>query len=144
MRSAVVPRGSGDSAQEIANEEAELQAEQEPDRTHRDTPPEAVWVLVPSGALPERWVHRALPLSLVRLLPEESEQLLESGVTSPAMSLEEEDLARLVARGMGAPEIARQLHMTPRSVYRRLARLRKRFEARNSTELAAILAKQGF
>lgn len=121
-----------------------MQAEQEPDRAHRDTPPEAVWVLVPKDALPERWAHRALPLSLVRLLPEESEQLLENGATSPAMSLEEESLARLVARGMGAPDIARQLHMTPRSVYRRLARLRKRFDARTSTELAAILAKQGF
>ncbi len=101
-------------------------------------------MLVPEDALPERWAHRALPLSLVRLLPEESERLLVSGTTSPAMSLEEEDLARLIAAGMGAPDIARRLHMTPRSVYRRLARMRKRFGARNSTELAAILAKQGF
>lgn len=123
---------------------AELHAEQEPDRAHRDAAPESVWVLVPADALPERWAHRALPLSLVRLLPEESEKLLESGATAPAMSLEEEDLARLVASGMGAPDIARRLHMTPRSVYRRLARMRKRFGARNSTELAAILAKQGF
>ena len=121
-----------------------MQAEQEPDRAHRDTPREAVWVLVPADALPERWAHRALPLSLVRLLPEESGQLLQNGTTTPAMSLEDEDLARLVARGMGVPEIARTLHMTPRSVYRRLARLRNRFGARTSIELAAILAKQGF
>lgn len=87
---------------------------------------------------------RAMRLSLVRLLPEEAEQLLERGMTSPAMSAEEEGLARLVAAGMGAPDIAQSLHMTPRSVYRRLARMRKRFGARNSTELAAILAKQGF
>ena len=106
--------------------------------------PEAVWLLVPEDALPERWAARAIPLSLVRLLPEESEQLLERGVTSPAMSTEEEGLARLVASGMGAPDIAQALHMTPRSVYRRLARMRKRFGARNSTELAAMLAKQGF
>ena len=103
-----------------------------------------MWVLVPEDALPERWARRALPLSLVRLLPEEAEGLLENGSTAPAISEEEEDLARLVASGMGAPEIARRLHMTPRSVYRRLARLRKRVGARNSTELAAILAKQGF
>ncbi len=83
-------------------------------------------------------------MSLVRLLPEEAEKLLQSGQTWPAMSLEEENLARLVASGMGAPEIARRLHMTPRSVYRRLAGLRRRFGARNSTELAAFLAKQGF
>ena len=121
-----------------------LQPEQEPETTHRESPPEAVWVLVPEDALPERWVQRALPLALVRLLPEESEQLLDRGMASPAMSIEEEDLARLVASGMGAPDIARRLHMTPRSVYRRLARMRKRFGARNSTELAAMLAKQGF
>jgi DNA-binding CsgD family transcriptional regulator len=101
-------------------------------------------VLVPGDALPERWAHRALPLALIRLLPEESEQLLAEGVASPALSVEEEELARLVASGMGAPDIARRLHMTPRSVYRRLARMRKRFDARNSTELAAILAKKGF
>ena len=121
-----------------------MQEEQGPDDTHRQTPPEGVWVLVPQDALPERWAHRALPLSLVRLLPGEAEQLLVNGSTAPAMSTEEEDLARLVASGKGAPEIATQLHMTPRSVYRRLARLRKRFGARTSTELAAILAKNGF
>jgi DNA-binding NarL/FixJ family response regulator len=110
----------------------------------RERAPEAVWLLVPEDALPDRWAMRAIRLSLVRLLPEESEQLLEQGVTSPALSAEEEGLARLVALGMGAPDIAEALHMTPRSVYRRLARMRKRFGARNSTELAAMLAKQGF
>jgi DNA-binding CsgD family transcriptional regulator len=103
-----------------------------------------VWLLIPDDALPERWESRAMRLSLVRLLPKEAEQFLEGGVTSPAMSDEEEGLARLVASGMGAPDIATTLHMTPRSVYRRLARMRKRFGARNSTELAAMLAKQGF
>ena len=117
---------------------------QEPDRAHRDTPQDAVWILVPEDALPERWARRALPLSLVRLLPDEAEGLFETGTAAPAISPEEEDLARLVAAGMGAPEIARELHMTPRSVYRRLARLRKRVGARNGTELAAILAKKGF
>lgn len=110
----------------------------------RERAPEAVWVLVPEDALPERWAMRATKLSLVRLLPEESAQLLDRGVTSPAMSAEEEGMARLVASGMGAPDIAQVLHMTPRSVYRRLARMRKRFGARNRTELAAMLAKQGF
>jgi DNA-binding NarL/FixJ family response regulator len=110
----------------------------------RDAQRDGVWILIPQNSLPERWSDRAVSLALVRLLPEESERLLATGETGPSLQPEEEQLARLAARGMGADEIARTLHMTPRSVYRRLARLRKRFGAATRAELAAVLAKHGF
>ena len=121
-----------------------LDEDRDPGETLRDAQRDGVWILIPDKSLPERWADRAVSLALVRLLPEESERLLATGETGPSLHPEEEQLARLAARGMGAEDIARTLHMTPRSVYRRLARLRKRFGATSRAELAAVLAKHGF
>lgn len=101
-----------------------------------------VWLLI-GGPIPERWQARAVPLSLVPLVPDEARELLE-GTATRSVSEEEESFARLVAQGYSAEEIARRLHLTPRTVYRRLARLRARVGARNLTELAARLSRQGF
>jgi DNA-binding CsgD family transcriptional regulator len=94
--------------------------------------------------VPARWRDRALRLSLVPLLPEEADGVLRDGWTDAIATPEDEEVARLAARGASATEIARELHMTPRSVYRRLARLRDRLGARTSTELVARLAEHGF
>ena len=103
-----------------------------------------VWVLVSDEDVPDRWRDRAVPLSLIPLLPEEADGILRTGWTDALASPEDEAVARLAARGASANEIARELHMTPRSVYRRLARLRERLGARSSAELVARLAEHGF
>ncbi len=83
-------------------------------------------------------------MALVPLIPEEAEQLLDAGGAVPGLTLEDERIARLVARGRSAEVIARELHMTERSVYRRLATLRKRLGVSSGAELAARLAERGF
>ena len=107
-------------------------------------PGRRVWVLVSDEDVPDRWRDRAVPLSLIPLLPEEADGILRTGWTDALASPEDEAVARLAARGASANEIARELHMTPRSVYRRLARLRDRLGARSSAELVARLAEHGF
>ena len=81
---------------------------------------------------------------LVPLMPAEATQLLESGTASLSLTVEEEQVARLAARGESADAIAEALHMTKRSVYRRLARLRRLAGAENAAQLAGRLSKLGF
>ncbi len=85
-----------------------------------------------------------MPLALVPLMAAEADEMLAGRLIVPELSREDEGLARLAAQGLSAEEIAKRLHMTPRSVYRRLARLRERFGASTSAELAARLARLGF
>lgn len=103
-----------------------------------------VWVLLSEEDVPARWQGRAVPLALIPLLPEEADGILRSGWTEALATPEDEAVARLAARGASANDIARQLHMTPRSVYRRLARLRERLGAGSSAELVARLTEHGF
>ncbi len=102
------------------------------------------WLLMSPEAVPERWKSRQVPLMLVPLLPAEADEVLREGSAAAGMSAEEEAVAVRVAKGMSATEIARELHMTPRSVYRRLARLRAKLGAGNLAELAARLSAAGF
>ena len=108
------------------------------------SPGRRVWVLVSEEDVPARWKGRAVPMSLIPLLPEEADGILRTGWTDALASPEDEAVARLAARGASANDIARELHMTPRSVYRRLARLRDRLGARSSAELVARLTEHGF
>ena len=105
---------------------------------------EPVWVLMPKGAIPPRWAARAIDLALVPLAPEEAKGVLTSGSAVPSLDRDDEKLARLVAQGMSAEEIARVAHMTPRSVYRHMARLRRKVGARSTSELISHLAREGF
>lgn len=96
------------------------------------------------ASIPDRWSERAVPVVMVPLTPDESAQLLSD---APVMSDElgqDADLMRLVARGLSAEVIARRLGLAPRSVYRRLARLRDSFGAGSTAELATELARRGF
>lgn len=102
------------------------------------------WLLLPPSQVPARWANRIVPLALVPLLPAEAEEMLAGRVVVPELGRDDESLARLAAQGLSAEEIAKRLHMTPRSVYRRLARLRERFNVSTSSELAARLARLGF
>lgn len=101
------------------------------------------WLFVSPNALPDRWRDRAVPLFLVPLLPGESTDLLE-GQNLDRLSLDDEIALRLLATGADAQRIAKELHVTVRTVYRKLARLRGTFGVETTTELAAALAARGF
>ena len=103
-----------------------------------------VWVLMPKDSVPERWEARAVDLALVPLAPDEAKRVLESGSTTPTLDRDDEKLASLVAQGLSAEEIARIAHMTPRSVYRHMARLRRKVGAQSTSELVSRLAREGF
>lgn len=101
------------------------------------------WLFLESTMVPERWKKRAISTSLVPLLPEEIEELLGDG--SPfLLDADEEDLVKLVARGLSAQAISLEWGISVRSVERRLQRLRERFGVESSAELVAVLASQGF
>lgn len=102
------------------------------------------WVLLSPETIPERWRGRATTVSLVPLLPREAQQLLREGRVMPEVPEQEEAVARLAARGLKASSIARMLGVSPRTVHRRIARLRERLGIGSSTELAAELARRGF
>lgn len=107
-----------------------------PDRNRRPS----MWLLMDPGALPPGMATRAVPMALVALLPDEID-VLEGGTGA---GLEDAELATLAARGLPAAEIADRLHISRRTAYRRLARLRDAIGARNSAELAARLSERGF
>ena len=109
-----------------------------------DVDDDSVWILMPEHKVPKRWAGRARRMSLVPLVPDEAEALLQKGTAIPSLSLEDEQIARLAAQGLSAEEIAQHLHMAERSVYRKLARLRRLVGAASGPELAARLARHGF
>ncbi|MDQ4024572.1 MAG: helix-turn-helix domain-containing protein [Actinomycetota bacterium] len=126
-----------------------MKAEQDDLRLRReeasDPEPRAPgWILVAPSALPDRWRDRATPMFLVPLLPDEAHDVLAG---EPAVSeLDGEDLAlaKLIARGVPVDDVARRLHLTSRTVYRRLARLRRLVGVTTTGELVAELARRGF
>lgn len=102
------------------------------------------WLFLRQGAVPERWRDRAVPVELVPLVPEETEQLLRGVEVDSRLEPDEERLAAFLAEGKSASEIARRLGITPRSVQRQLAKLRKRFGVSSTSELTALLGRRGF
>ncbi|MDQ3956723.1 MAG: helix-turn-helix domain-containing protein [Actinomycetota bacterium] len=102
------------------------------------------WILVAPSALPERWRDRAAPMFLVPLLPEEARRVLAGEAAASELQDEDLSLARLVARGVPVDDIAGQLHLTSRTVYRRLARLRRTIGVSTTAELVAELSRRGF
>jgi DNA-binding CsgD family transcriptional regulator len=102
------------------------------------------WILVAPSALPERWRDRATPMFLVPLLPEEARDVLAGEPAAPELHGEDLALAKLIARGVPVDDVARQLHLTSRTVYRRLARLRRLVGVATTGELVAELARRGF
>lgn len=102
------------------------------------------FLFLEAGSVPERWADRAIPGSLVPLTSAEAEQVLAEGRVEPDPFDRDSDLVRLVARGLSADVIARRLGLAPRSVYRRLARLRDMVGADSTAELATELARRGY
>lgn len=101
------------------------------------------WLVVEPDDVPERWSGRALQVTVIRLSAEEAQRVLGDPV-GPTIAPYDEDLAHLVASGLGVPDIAMKLHLTTRSVYRRLARLRAASGAATLGELAAKLSRLGY
>lgn len=102
------------------------------------------WLLLHPDAVPEHWRARAVPMMLVPLLPSEADRVLAGEAALPALTTEEHELLRLAAKGATADEIARQVHLAPRTVQRRLARYRSELGVTSHGELRAALAKLGF
>jgi LuxR family transcriptional regulator len=80
----------------------------------------------------------------VPLLPQETDQVLESGSARPEMDAEDEALLRLLARGSTVADTARRLGLHIRTVERRLAALRRRLGVSTTAELVRLLSRGGF
>ena len=102
----------------------------------------AGWFLIAPHALPEEWRERAIPVYMVRLTDEEVQPFRPPDDGSFALDAEERSIARLLARGVAPRSIAETLHLSRRSVFRRLARLRQLHGVATNAELATKLAKQ--
>jgi DNA-binding NarL/FixJ family response regulator len=83
-------------------------------------------------------------MALVALLPEELSEILDGELALPALDPEDERILRLAARGRPVSAIARELGVSMRGAQYRLARLRRRFGAQSTSELAVMAARRGF
>jgi DNA-binding CsgD family transcriptional regulator len=103
------------------------------------------WLFIADEAVPEKWRGRAVGMSLVPLLPGEMAEFV-GDQSADGFIPDERDVAlyKLVARGLSANDIARELGIASRSVHRRLARLRERLEVETTSQLAAEFARRGF
>lgn len=104
------------------------------------------WLFVRGPELPDLWRERAVPVFLVPLLPDESNQILtggriDGGVAPPAAN---ENFLSLVARGSTIRQMADELGVSTRTVQQRLQELRSRLGVASKAELAALLARKGF
>lgn len=107
-------------------------------------PASQCWVLIDRDAVPAELDDRVTSLALLSLLPQEVERLLECTVLSVEFSDEERALARALIIGSPLPVVARELGISPRSVHRRIARLRERMGAPSTESLVATLVRMGF
>lgn len=101
------------------------------------------WFLIAPHALPEGWRDRAVPVYMLKLSDEDVKAFAPHEISLvDRLDPEEKAIARLVATGVQPSEIANTLHLSRRSVFRRLARLRQLTSTNTNTELATKLAKQ--
>jgi len=104
----------------------------------------ASYLFLDPDSVPEQWADRVIPMVMVPLTAAESAQVLSNEPVKPDTVTRDADLMRLIAQGLSAEVIARRLGLAPRSVYRRLARLREAFGVASTAELATELAGRGF
>lgn len=105
-------------------------------------------VLLDPDLLPEAWSDRISPLAVVPLMPQEVARLLdhaggEAG-SEDRFSTDDRRLAEALVAGKAVPVIARAMCVTPRSVQRRIARLRNQLSVSSTEELVATLVRMGF
>ena len=63
---------------------------------------------------------------------------------SPTLTQEEANVAMLIVLGVPATEIGRRLHMSRRTVYRRIAKLKELVGASDRADLTTRLIDRGF
>jgi DNA-binding NarL/FixJ family response regulator len=114
----------------------------EEERDLRDT--SETWLLIESDDVPEQWSRRSMRITVIRLAPDEARRVLSNDHATPLIGPDHEQLAHLVASGLSVSQMSQQLHLTPRSVYRRLARLRALFGVATLSELATKLSRLGY
>ena len=101
------------------------------------------WFLIAPHALPEEWRERAVPVYMIRLDSDDVDGfVLHLDDLEQRLAPEEKEIARLLSQNVPPREIALTLHLSRRSVFRRLARLRQLMGAKSNSELATKLAKQ--
>jgi CRP-like cAMP-binding protein len=101
-------------------------------------------VLVTPDQVPAAWAERAVPLMLLPLLPEEARRFLGGETVDPIGDRWDLALIRQVAARTSIEDIAKDLCVAPRTVYRRLARLRRKYGVSTTEELRTIFAATGF
>lgn len=114
------------------------------DAGERGEPQEAAGWLVLTGGVPERWRERAVSLHLIPLLPRETDRIVEGTTALPGVTLDDEPLLRVVAKGRKTSAMARELGMPQRTVERRLERLRRLLDVPSTADLVVLLARLGF
>ena len=102
------------------------------------------WIILSPDAVPEVWRSRAVPTVLVPLTPVEASQVLSGEPVRQGISADDLPLMHLIARGLTPAGIARELRVSQRTAYRRVAGLRDKFGASTTEELATELARRGF
>lgn len=102
----------------------------------------AGWLLVSPSAVPEEWQSRVIPMSLIPMLPAELAGHFQEDEDDPSGG--DAALLGLVAHGVAKGQIARDLHISIRTLDRRLSRLRQEFGVRSLSELAGVAARRGF
>jgi DNA-binding CsgD family transcriptional regulator len=107
-------------------------------------PEAAGWLYLRPGAVPERLRERTVSVSMVPLLPGEIRELLGGMSARVTADFAEERLMHLIARGRSTREISQELHLSHRSVQRRVASLRGRFDVESTARLASLLAQLGW
>ena len=106
-----------------------------------DGAPHGGWLLLRPHLVPDRWAARAVEMRGVWLDADEVSGLLDQAGPEDRLSAEERELVPLVAAGLTRGAIADRLHLSPRTVQRRIARLRSRVGAETHAELVAVLAR---
>ena len=104
------------------------------------------WIFIRASpsAIPEPWRGRAVPVSLLPLTPEETTDLFETTTLRPQLSTGDAEIASLLAAGLSPTAIASRTGKSPRTIHRRLARLRELLQTSSTAELAVLLARRGF
>lgn len=102
------------------------------------------WLFLAEADIPDRWRERAVPVMFVPLLPEETGEILVGVPARPELTEQDEALLRLMAHDASIQDAADQLGLHIRTVERRLASLRKRFNLTSTAELLRFAARRGF
>ena len=102
----------------------------------------AAWLLLPQSEAPEQWRERAVLAVLIPLTQEELQ-----AVTGPraavAPASDDDALVRLLISGATHTEMAAELGVSVRTVQRRIARLRRKMNARTTRQLQRQLRGSG-